>query len=135
MNLDELRTKLKPEQVQAAHRMLENSLSGKDKLTQEQLAAELGVTDRCLRKWRSENVYFNEYITQLSTNALRSHTDFVDAQLLEAVSKGHIKAMELYYKRSGLMQQVAVNEQLVDATARINEEELRERIEAMKASK
>lgn len=132
MNLDELRTKLKPEQVQAAHRMLENSISGKDKLTQEQLAAELGISGRCLRMWRSENVYFNEYITQLSTNALRSHVDFVDAQLLEAVGKGHIKAMELYYRRASLLQQVAVSEQLVSATARIDADELRERIEAMK---
>lgn len=134
MTLDELRAKLKPEQIQAAHSILENSTRGKDKLTQEQLAAEIGLTGRCLRKWRSENVYFNEYITQLSTNALRSHTDFVDAKLLEAVDKGHIKAMELYYKRAGLLQQVTTSEQLVDTSTRINAEEIRARIEAMKAN-
>ena len=134
MTLDELRTKLKPEQIQAAHSILENSTRGKDKLTQEELASELGLTGRCLRKWRSENVYFNEYITQLSTNALRSHTDFVDAKLLEAVDKGHIKAMELYYKRAGLLQQVTTSEQLVGTPTRINAEEIRARIEAMKAN-
>lgn len=133
-DIEFLKQQLTPEQLNAVDAILENSAKGPDKLTQEQLAETLGITDRTLRKWKAENPAFNELILQLSTNALRSHVDFVDAKLLEAVGKGHIKAMELYFKRAGIIQQVAATttEQLVDAPAPISAAELRSRIEAMK---
>lgn len=133
-DIEFLKQQLTPEQLNAVYAILENSAKGPEKLNQEKLAATLGITDRTLRKWKAENPAFNALITKLSTNALRSNIDFVDAKLLEAVGKGHIRAMQLFYQRAGILQQVAATttEQLVDAPAPISAAELRSRIEALK---
>lgn len=133
-DIEFLKQQLTPEQLNAVYAILENSAKGPDKLTQEQLAETLGIASRTLRKWKAENPAFNALITALSTNALRSNVDFVDAKLLEAVGKGHIRAIQLYYQRAGITQQVAATttEQLVDAPAPITAAELRSRIAAMK---
>ncbi|MEH7119082.1 phBC6A51 family helix-turn-helix protein [Neobacillus vireti] len=106
--LKELQENLTPQQQMAAHLLVANEFSGKEKRSQEELAEEIGITRQALHQWRTQNVNFIRYQAALTDMKLDSYRSLVDSRLMALIERGpsnngipSIKAIELYYKLSG----------------------------------
>ncbi|MDA1610690.1 phBC6A51 family helix-turn-helix protein [Bacillus cereus] len=107
MYLRDLRQEITEEQAQAAVKLVENSFSGRDRKTLEEIAEELGVSRTTLWTWGND-VNFIRYKEALADQLLRDNIDLANGQLL-ALIRGDftanktpsIKALELFYKLSG----------------------------------
>ncbi|MED4311692.1 phBC6A51 family helix-turn-helix protein [Heyndrickxia coagulans] len=107
---DELKERLTPQQLQAAELLVENEFAGKDKRTQEELAAEVGISRMQLFKWRTENADFAEYVRRKADAKLNALSVMVDAKLVSLIDGSQwnngipsVRAIELFYKRFGLL--------------------------------
>ncbi|MGK0531469.1 phBC6A51 family helix-turn-helix protein [Bacillus sp. 'calajunan'] len=107
MDLRDLRQEITEEQAQAAVKLVENSFSGRERKTLEEIAEELGISRTTLWTW-SNDVNFIRYKESLADQLLRDSIDLANGQLL-ALIRGDftanktpsIKALELFYKLSG----------------------------------
>lgn len=110
ITFEELKTRLKPAQRLAAELIVANDFAGKgEKKSFEQIAKEVGITDRTLYNWR-QNADFTRYLAAISDNKLDQYRSIADSQLMKLV-KGtsnnglpSVKGLEMYYKLIGRMQ-------------------------------
>jgi len=123
--LKELEAKLDARQRKAAFMLVENELAETDaKLTQEEIAAEVGVDRSTLYLWRTRNRDFIAYKNEIADDFLADKRDRVYAQLLKLIngSQPSVKAIDLFMRRFGLLTDKSVVEQAGDgATQRTDE--------------
>lgn len=123
--LKELEAKLDVRQRKAAFMLVENELAETDaKLTQEEIAAEVGVDRSTLYLWRTRNRDFIAYKNEIADDFLADKRDRVYAQLLKLIngSQPSVKAIDLFMRRFGLLTDKSVVEQAGDgATQRTDE--------------
>lgn len=107
LTLDQLKAKLTPAKQKAAELILEREYAAKgEKATFEDIAEEVGVTERTLYEWRKD-AYFIQYLAVISDQKLDNYRGLADAQLIKLIQGtsnnglASIKALELYYKLAG----------------------------------
>ncbi|WP_340083807.1 phBC6A51 family helix-turn-helix protein [Siminovitchia sp. FSL H7-0308] len=110
ITFDELKQRLKPGQRLAAELIVQNDFAPKgEKMTLEQIAEQVGVTDRQLYNWR-QDADFTRYMSAISDNKLDNYRSLADSQLIKLIQGtsnngvASIKALELFYKLNGRMQ-------------------------------
>lgn len=112
ITFEELKTRLKPAQRLAAELLVTNEFAKKgEKKTFEQIAKEVGITDRQLYNWR-QDPDFLRYYSAISDTKLDNFRALADSQLVKLIEGAFtnngtpsIKALELYYKLSGRLQE------------------------------
>ncbi|AZU61062.1 phBC6A51 family helix-turn-helix protein [Neobacillus mesonae] len=114
--LKELEAKLDARQRKAAYILVENELRETgDKLTQEQIAEEIGVDRTTLYHWRTKNRNFIAYKNEIADDFLSDKRDKVYAQLMKLIlgSQPSVKAIDLFMRRFGLLteKQVTITEE------------------------
>jgi transposase-like protein len=134
--IKELESKLNLKQRKAALMLVENELSSEGKKTQDEIAAELGITRQGLYKWRTQNKAFIEYRNKIADDFLSSMRPIVYRQLMGLItgSQPSIKAIDLFMRRFALLTDKQQVEELGQATARTSkelEESIREIDEAL----
>jgi hypothetical protein len=69
------------------------------------IAAEIGITDRTLYNWRTQNKDFIDYVNILSDEIFEAKRPVVYKQLLKLIegTQPSVKAMDLYLRRHGLL--------------------------------
>lgn len=70
------------------------------RMTNAQIAAEVGVAERTLYRWREKEEYA-ALLEELSDRLMKTFISEVDKAVMKSVKNGSVKAMELAYKRSG----------------------------------
>lgn len=110
VSFDELKQRLKPGQRLAAELIVQNDFAPKgEKMTLDQIAEQVGVTDRQLYNWR-QDADFTRYMAAISDNKLDNYRSLADSQLIKLIQGtsnngvASIKALELFYKLNGRMQ-------------------------------
>lgn len=117
LTLTQIRQILPIEQQRAAELLNDNVFADKgDRKTQEEIANELGVSDRTIRNWKREPA-FMAYSEYLANQVRNEFYPVAVAQLMKAIEggangQGSIRAIELFLKLSG---------KLVDQTHTITE--------------
>lgn len=107
VTFEELKTRLTPAQRKAAELIVNNDFAGKaDKKTLEEIAEEVGISQRYLYTWR-QDPDFTRYMSAISDGELANYRSLADSQLIKLI-KGTsnnglpaIKALELFYKLEG----------------------------------
>jgi DNA-binding XRE family transcriptional regulator len=122
--LKELESKLDLKQRKAALMLVENELNTEEKKTQDEIAAELGITRQGLYKWRTQNKAFIEYRNKLADDFLSSMRPLVYKQLMGLItgSQPSIKAIDLFMRRFALLTDKQQVEEIGQATARTSKE-------------
>lgn len=107
ITFEDLKLRLKPGQRKAAQLMVNNDFAPKgEKKTLEEIAAEVGITDRQLYNWR-QNPDFTRYMAAISDGELANYRSLADSQLIKLIAGTSnnglpaIKALELFYKLEG----------------------------------
>jgi|SRR5690606_4706914 len=109
---EELKQRLKPKQRLAAELIAENDFipKGEKKKSLEEIGKEVGVDPRTLYNWR-QNPDFTRYLALICDNKLDNYRSLADSQLIKLIrgeftnnGTPSIKALDLYYKLSGRMQ-------------------------------
>jgi len=110
VSFEDLKQRLKPGQRLAAELIVQNDFAPKgEKMTLEQIAEQVGVTDRQLYNWR-QDADFTRYMAAISDNKLDNYRSLADSQLIKLIQGtsnngvASIKALELFYKLNGRMQ-------------------------------
>lgn len=96
-----LKAQLTPQQQLAAELLMENEYAASaEKRKQEEIAQEVGVTDRTLRNWKKNEAFTKwlEYICDTRLSAVRAQ---IDSALVKGAVDGNAKMMEIYYKNVG----------------------------------
>lgn len=123
--MQQLEAKLTAQQRKAAYMLVENELrdSG-DKLSQEQIADEVGVTYKTIWSWRTKNHTFIEYKNLIADDFLADKRDQVYGQLMKLItgSQPSVKAIDLFMRRFGLLTDKTVIEQDTGEGSRTNED-------------
>lgn len=101
-NFDE--AKLKPGQRKCAMLLMEYDLGGpENRLTQQEIADEVGVHRTTVHAWNTQDTNFIEYKNYLSANAMNTFLPLVYRKLIDGINNGSMKGIELYLKRIGDM--------------------------------
>lgn len=87
----------KPEQIAVARLLAEPD--GR-RWTNTDLAREAGVNPDTIGNWRSDDD-FRALVNELAERVSDDHLAYINSKLIEAVDRGSIKAIELYYKKHG----------------------------------
>lgn len=101
-----LESKLTLQQRTAALLCVEHDLGDPDnQRSYDDIAAEIGITDRTLYNWRSQNKDFIDYVNMISDEMFESKRSVVYRQLMKLIegSQPSVKAMDLYLRRHGLL--------------------------------
>lgn len=120
-----LKAQLTPQQQLAAELLMENEYAATaEKRTQEEIALEVGVTDRTLRNWKKNEAFTKwlEYICDTRLSAVRPQ---IDSALVKGAVDGNAKMMEIYYKNIGKLvdkREVVVDDQ--SETSRVSAQEV-----------
>lgn len=104
--MKELESKLSAQQRKAAFMLVENEMASlDDKLTQDELAKEIGCARSTLFEWRKKDRNFIAYKNEIADDFLADKRDHVYAQLLKLIggSQPSVKALDLYLRRFGLL--------------------------------
>lgn len=139
-----LESQLKPQQIRAAQLYVENGwgevvpeLGGKK--TMQELADTVGVARSTLYEWLKDES-FVAYVNYLTDVQLESMRQVANIALMKAIRGGNngqpsVKALDLYYKRHGLLTNVSVIEDRRDTAEhkRKTDEEVRADIAALDA--
>lgn len=122
--LKQLEAKLTLQQRKAAYMLVENELENGNKLTQDEIAAEIGVTRKALWEWRTKNRNFIAYKNEIADDFLADKRDRVYGQLLKLInsSQPSVKAIDLFMKRFGLLTEKQVTETIDSNSNRSNED-------------
>jgi transcriptional regulator with XRE-family HTH domain len=140
----ELEAQLKPQQIRAAQLYVDNEwgetvpeLGGKK--TMQELADTIGIARSTYYEWLKDET-FREYTNYLSDAQLDSMRTIANTALIRAIRGGNngqpsVKALDLYYKRHGLLTNVSVIEDRRDTAEhkRKTDEEVRADIAALDA--
>lgn len=115
-NFDE--SKLKQGQRKCAILMVEYEFADKgEKMTQQQIADEVGVHRTTIHEWNTRDSNYIEYKNYLAANAMNAFLPFVYRKLIDGINNGSMKGIELYLKRIGDMDtksEVTVNDNKSD---------------------
>jgi Helix-turn-helix of insertion element transposase len=108
----ELEAKLTLPQRKAALMLVENELETEEKKSQDEIAAECGVTRMGLYKWRTQNKAFIEYRNMLADDFFSSMRPMVYRQIIKAISgpQPSIKAIDIFMKRFALLSEKTIVE-------------------------
>lgn len=104
--LKALEARLDARRRKAAYLLVENELRETgDRLTQEDIAAEIGVSYKTLWEWRTKDAVFIEYKNALADDFLAEKRAYVYGQLMKLIggSQPSVKALDLYLRRFGLL--------------------------------
>ncbi|ONK24353.1 hypothetical protein BLX87_05420, partial [Bacillus sp. VT-16-64] len=86
ITFEELKQRLTPGQRLAAELIVANDFAPKgEKKTLDQIAEEVGITDRQLYNWR-QNPDFTRYMAAISDNKLDNYRSLADSQLIKQSS-------------------------------------------------
>lgn len=105
----ELKAHLTAAEQHAILLIVENDFKTKEKRTLAEIAKELGISERALYEWR-QKPEFKELLGLTSDSFLMDKRNLVNAQLLKAImgtsNNGipSMKALELYYKLAGSLE-------------------------------
>jgi hypothetical protein len=110
-----LEAKLDARKRKAAYLLVENELRETgDKRTQEDIAAEVGVTYKSLWSWRTQDKDFIEYKNAIADDFLSEKRAFVYGQMMKLIggSQPSVKGIDLFLRRFGLLteKQVTITE-------------------------
>lgn len=107
-----LESQLDGRQVKAALMCVEREFAAEEeRKTFEEIADEIGVSRKTLRQWRTQKRAFIDYVNYLADDFLSADRAKVYRQLMRAIDgpQPSIKAIDLFFRRFGLItQQVAV---------------------------
>jgi hypothetical protein len=124
--LKALEAKLDARKQKAAYLLVENELRETgEKRTQEDIAAEVGVSYKSLWEWRTKDSIFIDYKNAIADDFLSEKRAFVYGQLLKTISgpQPSVKGIDVFMRRFGLLteKQVTVTE---DASGSRSNEDL-----------
>jgi transcriptional regulator with XRE-family HTH domain len=95
-------TKLKPGQKEAAVMLVEYEFTEKaERKTKEQIAEEVGVSRMTLHRWETRDENFINYKNYVASQFANTYLPFVYKKLIEGISRGSMKGIELFLKRIG----------------------------------
>ncbi|MEK4178555.1 phBC6A51 family helix-turn-helix protein [Aeribacillus sp. FSL K6-1121] len=95
-------TKLKPGQKEAAVLLVEYDFTDKDeRKTKEEIAAEVGVSRMTLHRWETGDENFIAYKNYVASTYVNTYLPFVYKKLIDGISRGSMKGIELFLKRVG----------------------------------
>lgn len=95
-------TRFKPNQREAAVSMVEYEHTPyKERKTLDEIAKEVGVTRRTLHNWNTRDQNFIAYKNSVAADFLETQAAFVYAKLLDGISNGSMKGIELFMRRLG----------------------------------
>ena len=120
-----LEAKLDGRQIRAALMCVEREFAAEDERKGfDEIADEVGVSRQSLYKWRTQNRAFIDYVNYLADDFLASERAFVYRQLMKSISGGQpsIKAIDLFFRRFGLITQQVAVETKDSGVAKSNEE-------------
>lgn len=104
-----LEAQLTPQQRKAANLMAENEwagiLEGVEKKTMQEIADEIGVGRRTLYEWRDKQ-NFVDYLNYVSDTQFSAMRSTANAAVMRLIKSGSVKALDLFYKRHGLLTSV-----------------------------
>lgn len=112
---------------------------GKSK-TYEEIAKECGIDTKTLYNYRNKDAKFIAYMNAISYRVTDSFQSEADAMLRKlcleggANGLGSIKALELYYKRMGLLvskQEITSTKTNINATRPLTDEEIAEKLDEL----
>jgi hypothetical protein len=110
----ELESKLSPQQRKAALLLVNNDLAevteGRQSL--DKIADEVDTSLRNLHRWKNENAVFIEYMNLIADDFLASYRSGVYRQMMKLINSQQpsVKAMDLYFKRFGLLTERQITE-------------------------
>jgi hypothetical protein len=131
-SIEELKSRLTPQQVAIAYRLVANEFAGKDKKTQDEIAAEFGMSRQALWRLRTQNPDFIKLQGLISDMTLESELAFAQAMLMKAIGNGSIKALDLYFRMTGrLINRSEVVRRNESDRQPLTEEEIREKLQEL----
>jgi transposase-like protein len=120
-----LESQLDGRQQKAALMCVEREFAAEeDRLTFDAIAEEIGVSRKTLHQWRTQKRAFIDYVNYLADDFLSADRAKVYRQLMRAIdgSQPSIKAIDLFFRRFGLITQQVAVETKDAGSARSNEE-------------
>lgn len=139
-----LEAQLKPQQIKAAQMYVDNGWSDvlpevSGKKTMQELADAIGIARSTLYEWLKAEA-FTEYVNYLTDAQLDAMRQEVNVALMKAIRGGNngipsVKALDLYYRRHGLLTNVEVIEDRRESieTRRKTDDEVRAEIAELDA--
>lgn len=114
-------SKLRPGQREAALLLIEKEFvpKGEKRKTDEEIAEIVGVTRMTIHNWNNRDRNFIEYKNYLAADFLDSYLPFVYRKLLDGISNGSMRGIELFLKRAGDLDsrsEVTINDGNADDT-------------------
>lgn len=95
-------SKLLPLQREAAIALVEYEFASKDeRKTKNQIAEEIGISRMTLHNWDKKDTNFIAYKNYLAADFFDSYLPFVYRKMLDGISNGSMKGIELFLKRQG----------------------------------
>ena len=101
-----LEAKLDANHKKAVYLLIENELlPKKEQRTKEDIAEEVGVTYKTLWSWSTRNKDFIDYKNLVADEYLEENRNRVNAQLMKLIDgeQPSVKAIDLYFRRFGLL--------------------------------
>jgi hypothetical protein len=102
----QMEAKLTPKQRHAALLLVEREFTeDSERKTLDEIAEEVGISVRGLYKWRTQNKTFIDYVNCIADEFLESKRAVVYRQMMKLIEGQHpsVKAIDLYFKRHGLL--------------------------------
>jgi hypothetical protein len=110
----ELESKLSPQQRKAALLLVNNDLAEAEegRRSLDKIADEVDTSLRNLHRWKNENSVFIEYMNLIADDFLASYRSGVYRQMMKLINSQQpsVKAMDLYFKRFGLLTERQITE-------------------------
>lgn len=95
-------SKFKPGQRKAALALVEKEFAKEgEKRTNEEIAADAGVTRMTLYVWDTQDDNFIRYKRYLTDDFMDTQVAFVYSKLINSIDQGSVRAIELFMKRMG----------------------------------
>lgn len=131
-NFDE--SKLKQGQRRAAMLMVEYEFEkdASKRMTQQEIADEVGVHRCTIHDWNKHDPNFIEYKNYLAATAMNAYLPFVYRKLLDGINHGSMKGIELFLKRIGDMDnrsEITINESNNDMSMEERQKEIIKRLQ------
>ncbi|NGM81204.1 hypothetical protein G5B47_02125 [Paenibacillus sp. 7124] len=120
-----LESRLDGRQIKAALLCVEREFAAEDdRMTFDEIAADIGVSRKTLHQWRTQKRAFIDYVNYLADDFLAADRAKVYRQLMRAIDgqQPSIKAIDLFFRRFGLITQQVAVETKDAGSARSNEE-------------
>lgn len=132
--LKQLEAKLTAQQRKACLYLVDKDLNPDAEFkTELEIAEAIGVDRTTLYRWRKQNPDFIAYKNLLADDMLAEERSMVYAQLIRMIqgSQPSIKAMDLYFKRFGLLSE-KLNIETTETSSELSEEARSNRVEELR---